>query len=103
VARELRRLGRRVARPAPPAHGIGLASLSRREREVADQVAAGRTNRAIAGALFLSEKTIESPLARIFRKLDVRSRVELAGLVARDDERDAPPAGPRGRVGPRPG
>jgi DNA-binding NarL/FixJ family response regulator len=84
AARELRRLGRRVARPARASQGTGLESLSAREREVADHVAAGKTNRSIAAALFLSEKTIESHLARIYDKLDVRSRVALAALVARE-------------------
>jgi DNA-binding CsgD family transcriptional regulator len=87
VARSLRRLGRRVARPGRTARGDGLASLSAREREVAEQVAAGKTNRAIAGALFLSEKTVESHLARIYDKIDVRSRVALTALVAQEQAR----------------
>jgi DNA-binding CsgD family transcriptional regulator len=51
-------------------------------------VAAGKTNRAIADALFLSEKTIESHLARIYDKIDARLRVALAALVTRERERD---------------
>jgi DNA-binding CsgD family transcriptional regulator len=90
AARQLRRLGRRVARPARASQGTGLGSLSAREREVADQVAAGKTNRSIAAALFLSEKTIESHLARIYDKLDVRSRVELAALIARERDQELP-------------
>ena len=89
VARELRRLGRRIRRAvvvqASPDEGLRL--LSTREREVAEHVAAGETNRGIAGALFLSEKTIESHLARIYGKLGVRSRVALAALV-RERARD---------------
>ena len=85
VARELRRLGRRIRRAvvvqASPDEGLRL--LSAREREVAEHVAAGETNRGIAGALFLS-KTIESHLARIYGKLGVRSRVALAALVRRE-------------------
>jgi DNA-binding NarL/FixJ family response regulator len=61
-----------------------------REREVAEHVAAGETNRGIAGALFLSEKTIESHLARIYGKLGVRSRVALAALVERERLTDKP-------------
>jgi DNA-binding NarL/FixJ family response regulator/tetratricopeptide (TPR) repeat protein len=94
AARQLRRLGRRVARPGRPGPGGGLASLSAREREVAEQVAAGKTNRSIATAL--SEKTVESHLARIYDKITVRSRLALAALVARERERDvrAPLSGP---------
>jgi DNA-binding NarL/FixJ family response regulator len=88
AARELRRLGRRVARPAQAVDGGGLGALSAREREVADQVAAGKTNRSVAAALFLSEKTVESHLSRIYDKLEVRSRVALATLVARERDRD---------------
>ena len=87
VARELRRLGRRVRPPARPA-AEGLGGLSAREREVADQVAAGKTNRAVAEALFLSEKTVESHLARIYSKLGMRSRVMLAALIERERARE---------------
>ena len=88
AARELRRLGQRVRRPARVRPGTGVGGLSTREREVADQVAAGKTNRGIAEALFLSEKTIESHLARIYGKLGVHSRVALAALVERERTRD---------------
>jgi predicted ATPase/DNA-binding CsgD family transcriptional regulator len=87
VARELRRLGRRVRAPARAA-AAGLGGLSAREREVADQVAAGKTNRAVAEALFLSEKTVESHLARIYAKLGLRSRVTLAALIERERARE---------------
>ena len=85
AVRAMRRLGRRVSRPArPPARRAGLAELSPREREVADRVASGRTNREVAAALFLSEKTVGSHLARIYDKLGVHSRAALAGVVARE-------------------
>jgi ATP/maltotriose-dependent transcriptional regulator MalT len=85
--RELRRLGHRVARrPPSPARGTGLGGLSAREREVADLVASGHTNREVAAALFLSEKTIGSHLARIYDKLGVHLRAALAAIVARETE-----------------
>ncbi len=91
AARELRRLGRRAQRrvPADPVTGPATAPLSHREREVAGLVAEGRTNREIAGALFLSEKTVERHLSRIFGKLGVSSRAALAAHVA-TAERPAP-------------
>lgn len=45
-------------------------------------VASGATNREAGSRLFLSAKTIEAHLGRIYRKLGVRSRTELAALVA---------------------
>src|SRR5262245_27401729 len=45
-------------------------------------VASGRTNKDIAAALFLSEKTIESHLARIYNKLDIHSRAALTAVIA---------------------
>jgi DNA-binding CsgD family transcriptional regulator len=48
--------------------------LTRREVEVLRLVATGRTNRAIAGDLFLSEKTVARHVANIFTKIDVSSR-----------------------------
>jgi DNA-binding CsgD family transcriptional regulator len=83
AARELRRLGARVQRRPRPDRGLGLRKLSPREREVAEEVSAGKTNRDVAAALFLSEKTIESHLARIYSKLDVHSRAALTAIVAR--------------------
>jgi DNA-binding CsgD family transcriptional regulator len=83
VARELRRLGERAVRRVRPGSAAGLDALSSREREVATMVATGRTNKDIAAALFLSEKTIESHLARIYTKLDVHSRAALTAVIAR--------------------
>jgi DNA-binding NarL/FixJ family response regulator len=50
--------------------------LSRREREVLTLVAAGRTNRAIATELFISEKTVARHVSNIFRKLSLSSRAQ---------------------------
>jgi DNA-binding CsgD family transcriptional regulator len=91
AAQELRRLGRRGParriRDARAAGGTGagaagIAALSAREREVATLVASGKRNRDVAAALFVSEKTVESHLARIYDKLGVRSRAALATIVA---------------------
>ncbi len=49
----------------------GLDALSPREREVLERMAAGASNRAIAAALFCSEKTVESHVRSIFTKLDL--------------------------------
>ena len=84
AARELRRLGRRVARTGGRGGGTGLAALSRRELEVVELVATGRTNREIAAVLFVSEKTVESHLRRVFEKLGVRSRSAAAAAFARE-------------------
>jgi DNA-binding NarL/FixJ family response regulator len=82
AVRELRRLGHRVLRPArDPATGR-LAPLTAREREIADLVAAGRTNREIAEQLVLSTRTIEAHLRNIYGKLGVRSRVELTRIAS---------------------
>jgi ATP/maltotriose-dependent transcriptional regulator MalT len=85
AAQELRRLGRRRPRRARE-DARGLAALSPREWEVATLVAAGSRNRDVATALFVSEKTVESHLARIYGKLGVRSRAALAALVAAEAE-----------------
>jgi DNA-binding NarL/FixJ family response regulator len=57
--------------------------VSERERQIAELVAEGRSNKQVAATLFLSEKTIEHNLSRIYAKLGVRSRVELAGRIGR--------------------
>jgi DNA-binding CsgD family transcriptional regulator/tetratricopeptide (TPR) repeat protein len=83
AARELRRLGERVTARQRRGGGEGLDALSGREREIAELVAEGRTNREIGGELFLSEKTVEGHLTRVFGKLGVTSRAEVAEVVGR--------------------
>jgi DNA-binding CsgD family transcriptional regulator len=59
--------------------------LTTAERRVAALVAEGRTNREVAAALFLTERTVASHLTHIYAKLGVRSRMELARRLG-DDE-----------------
>jgi DNA-binding NarL/FixJ family response regulator len=47
-------------------------------------VAEGRSNKQVAAELFLSEKTIEHHLSRVYAKFGVRSRTELAAAFVRD-------------------
>jgi DNA-binding CsgD family transcriptional regulator len=56
--------------------------LTPQELQVALQVARGLTNREIAQALFLSPKTVEFHLTRIYRKLDLNARAELVERFA---------------------
>jgi DNA-binding NarL/FixJ family response regulator len=63
----------------------GTDSLTPSERRVVELAAAGGTNRAIAQALFVTEKTVETHLGRAFRKLDVSSRRQLPDVL-RDAE-----------------
>lgn len=59
--------------------------LTAREFEVARLVALGKTNRAIATALFVSQRTIENHLYSIYSKLCIKSRTELALAMYRSD------------------
>jgi DNA-binding NarL/FixJ family response regulator len=58
-----------------------LSDLTPREREILQLVLAGRTNKAIAAAISVSEKTVEFHLARIYTKTGRHTRM-LAGLWA---------------------
>jgi DNA-binding CsgD family transcriptional regulator/tetratricopeptide (TPR) repeat protein len=60
----------------------GLEELTAHELQIARLVAYGMTNREVAAKLFLSPKTIEYHLSQIYRKLDLRSRTQLASLMA---------------------
>jgi DNA-binding CsgD family transcriptional regulator len=59
----------------------GLDALTPSERRIAE-LAAGHTNREIGGELFVTKATVETHLRSVFRKLDVRSRDELAARLA---------------------
>src|ERR671914_273831 len=65
--------------------GVGAASLTPQEREVALLAATGLTNREIAARLYMSHRTVSSHLSKIFSKLGIRSRAAL-----RDALSDAP-------------
>ena len=57
------------------------STLSTSERHVAERAAAGLSNREIAAELMVSIRTVESQLSAVFRKLDVRSRGQLAAAL----------------------
>ena len=76
---ELRATGERVRRRAPET----LDQLTPQELRVALLVAEGATNREAAAALFVTPKTIETHLNNAYRKLGIRSRVELARHLPR--------------------
>ncbi len=59
--------------------------LTAAERRVAELAAAGLTNRAVAQAAFMSSKTVEAHLVRIYRKLGIRSRAELGARMSEQD------------------
>lgn len=63
--------------------------LTPSEQQVAELAAAGKTNRDIAATLFISPKTVEVNLSRIYRKLGIRSRVELGQHVSGSGHHDA--------------
>src|SRR6266540_150964 len=88
--RELRKLGHSIHRRTRPGktNGIGVASLTERELEIARLVVDRKTNSEIAAALFLSPKTIETHMRNIFRKLNVLSRVEVARAVERAEDNE---------------
>ncbi len=70
---ELARLGRGRSSPT---------ELTPTEVRVAELAASGLTNREVASHLFISAKTVEANLARVYRKLNIRSRAELGARLA---------------------
>jgi predicted ATPase/DNA-binding CsgD family transcriptional regulator len=89
-----------TAAPGPPGAGTtgprhapgGPPPVTPREAEVARLVAAGRTNREIADALHVTERTVENHVAHILTKLGFRSRVEIATWVVGRGRGAAEPA-----------
>jgi DNA-binding CsgD family transcriptional regulator len=70
---ELKRISGRAPSPG---------ELTQAERRVAELVAEGRTNREVAAALYVTPRTVEGTLSRVYTKLGVRSRTELARRLA---------------------
>jgi len=57
--------------------------LTESERRVAELAAGGMTNREVAAALYMSRRTVEANLERIYRKLGISSRAELGARVGK--------------------
>ena len=76
-----RRVDEELERLAPGERPGTAVELTASEQRVAELVARGATNREVAAALFVSVKTVEGTLSRVYRKLGVRSRTALAHAV----------------------
>ena len=70
-----------LARANVGPHRTGQLTPS--EQRVAELAASGMKNRDVANALFISPKTVEANLARIYRKLGIKSRAELGRHIGR--------------------
>jgi DNA-binding CsgD family transcriptional regulator len=68
--------------PSPGGTSAELSRLSETERRITALVAVGRTNEEVGERLLLSPMTVEWSLTKIYRKLRVRSRTELAARLA---------------------
>ena len=76
---------RRISGRAPT-----TGALTPAEERVAALVAEGKTNREVAAALFVSDRTVEGHLSRIFGKLGVRHRAELARALTSGQSQGIP-------------
>ena len=72
----------------PPARSQLSNELTASEHRIARMIAAGASNRDIAEWLVISPKTVEAHLSRIYRKLGVKSRVDLTRLVLLEQTHD---------------
>ena len=82
---------------APDAHTARPPQelLTAQELQIAIAVSEGQTNKQAAATLFLSPKTIEFHLGHIYRKLDIRSRTQLALKMLADPQTATSPPAPR--------
>ena len=85
---ELRSSGETLRRRAP----FEGEQLTPQETQIALQVAEGKANKEVGAALFLSHKTVEFHLSRIYRKLDLNSRAELIRRFAAEGAGTLTPA-----------
>jgi DNA-binding CsgD family transcriptional regulator len=77
-------LARISGRPRSP------GGLTETERRVAELVAEGRSNKEVASALFVTVRTVEANLSKVYAKLGIRSRTELARRLAAGEQLTEP-------------
>ena len=70
----------------PAGRGAGLDALTSREREVLAELAKGRSNREIARALRVSEKTVKTHVSSVLAKLGVQDRTQAALVAVRREQ-----------------
>jgi len=63
------------------------ALLTRREREIAELVASGLSNREIGARLFISKRTVDAHVDHIFGKLEISSRIQLTVMLRKPPAR----------------
>jgi DNA-binding CsgD family transcriptional regulator len=88
--KRLREVARRFGLTGPPRSvrpSTGWESLTDSELRIAELVAEGATNRAVAAAFVISTHTVDSHLRHVFLKLGIASRVQLATIVAKQASR----------------
>jgi len=76
----IRKADRELARVG--LHRTGRSELTETERRIAELAATGLTNREIAAEAFVSPRTVEDVLSRVYAKLGIRSRAELGAWMA---------------------
>ncbi len=81
MQRLIKGLGATVTVECDQAGGV-LDKLTEREREIAQHIAGGASNKVIASSLDITERTVKAHLSTIFRKTETRDRLQLALLVA---------------------
>ena len=79
---------REVEVPAPPAFvrdqaRVQALRITPRELEILEHIAAGLSNREIAGRLFVSENTVKTHASRLFEKLDASRRTQVVQIAQR--------------------
>jgi two-component system, NarL family, response regulator DevR len=73
----------RIRRLAGQRHDDPLAQLTEQERSIIVLIAQGKTNREIAEALYLSERTVKTHVSNILQKLHLSRRAEAAAFISR--------------------
>ena len=82
LARHAGRTGPTQTSPAAPLDRfLAEYRISRREEEVIRELCAGKSNREIAEALFISVQTVKDHIYRIYLKTEVKNRVQLINLI----------------------